>query len=165
MTRSHTLRIAQILAAAAIAAGAAGCVDNSAFMPVAPTNAPGVVEVITPASGTVAVSAVPSCLGQRFFAPDLSLAVTARQSNVFLDQVTIHLLDGTNVGASLVSFSRSGLEATFGNTLIRSGATRTFGLRPSFDCFFRQNRLLQADIFIVDPNGIRRSMIATATLP
>src|SRR5215208_4543298 len=51
----------------------------------------------------------------------VTLSVTAGQNDLFLDGVTLRLIDGSSVGGPSVTFPRSGLDAQFGSTLIRVG--------------------------------------------
>src|SRR5882762_2251644 len=66
---------------------------------------------------------------------DLVIAQT-RAANVFVDRVTLHLLDGSNVGGPSITFPRSQLNAMFGSTLV--AGTRAFSFRPQFACGLRR---------------------------
>jgi len=78
----------------------------------------------------------------------------------FLDQVTLHLLDGTNVGGPSITFPRSQLTGMFGSTLVVS--SRAFSFRPQFACGLRHPRSLVADVVLIDGDGSRRNVSVSA---
>ena len=90
-------------------------------------------------------------------ASDLTLAVTAA-SNVFLDSVTVHLNDGTNLGGPSVTFPRAGLDARFGSTLVSAGTTRRFMLASAVAC--QPAGSPQADLILIDAAGQRHGITA-----
>jgi hypothetical protein len=101
------------------------------------------------AFANVCIAAVP--------ATDLVLAVTA-SSNVFLDTVTLHLNDGTNLGGPSVTFPRAGLDARFGTTLIGAGTTRDFMFASAVAC--RPAGSPSADLVLIDASGHRHAITA-----
>jgi hypothetical protein len=126
-----------------------------------PANAFAKVSVITPASLTVSAF---SCAGPQLFGRDLTLFVTASQSNVFVDTVTLHLIDGSNLSGESITFPRAGLDAQFCSTFIRFGNSRSFLLNPVFACPARLPRAIAADVVLADEAGRRLSVSTTATL-
>jgi hypothetical protein len=90
--------------------------------------------------------------------PIFDLRIVA-STTVDLDQVTIHMIDGTNLGGPMVTVPRTDLVGQFGSTLIVAGTTRTFTLRPSFVC----TRSVAADITVRDSRGV--SFGVTAVTP
>ena len=80
--------------------------------------------------------------------------------NVFMDQVRLHLLDGTNVGGPSITFPRSQLNAMFGSTLVVG--TRAFGFRPQFGCGLRRPLGIVADVVLIDAEGSHRGVSVNA---
>jgi hypothetical protein len=87
------------------------------------------------------------------------LIVQTRPPDVFMDRVTLHLIDGSNVGAS-ITFPRPQLNAMFGSTLV--AGTRAFPFRPQFGCGLRRPRSIVADVVLVDSDGRSRNISADA---
>lgn len=83
-------------------------------------------------------------------------------TTVDLDRVTIHMIDGTNLGGPMVTVPRTDLVGQFGNTRILAGSTRTFTLRPNLVCT-NPPRSVAADITVMDSRGV--SFGATAQSP
>ena len=85
----------------------------------------------------VAVFISPTLSGSAAFVaglpPIFDLRIAA-STTVDLDQITIHMIDGTNLGGPMVTVPRTDLVGQFGSTLIVAGTTRTFTLRPRFVC-------------------------------
>ncbi len=90
---------------------------------------------------------------------DLLIAET-RAVNVFMDRVTLHLLDGTNVGGPSITFPRSQLNAMFGSTLV--AGTRAFSFRPQFACGLRRPGSIAADVLLIDAEGSVQSVSVNA---
>jgi hypothetical protein len=88
------------------------------------------------------------------------LIVQTHPSNSFLDQVTIHLLDGTNLGGPQITFPRAELNSLFGSTLVVS--TRAFAFRPQFVCGLGRPRSINADVVLIDANGSTRNLSVSA---
>lgn len=91
-------------------------------------------------------------------ATDLILAITSTSSSVFLDSVTVHLNDGTNLGGPSVTFPRTGLDAQFGTTLVSAGSTRAFTFGSALTCKGVQSA--RTDAIVVDMAGQRHSISA-----
>jgi hypothetical protein len=126
-----------------------------------PANAFAKVSVITPASLTVSAF---SCGGTQLVGPDLTLFVTASQSSLFVDTVTIHLVDGSNLSGESITFPRAGLDAQFGSTFIPFGNRRSFLFRPAFVCPTLPARAIVADVVLADEAGRRHSVSTTVSL-
>lgn len=78
-------------------------------------------------------------------------------SDLFMQQVTIRLLDGSSLGGSPLLVSASDLAARFGSTLIRASTRRTFGFDPQFGCSPFLPRSLAVDLLLLDRMGTRLS--------
>ena len=81
------------------------------------------------------------------------------QVNLFMDRVTLRLIDGTSMGSS-ITFPRPALNAMFGSTLIVSN--RAFAFRPNFGCGPRLPRSIAADVFLIDGFGATRNVTVNA---
>ena len=79
--------------------------------------------------------------------------------NVFMDRVTLRLIDGSSLGSS-ITFPRPALNDMFGSTLIVNN--RAFAFRPNFGCGLTLPRSIAADVFLVDGAGAARSMTVSA---
>jgi hypothetical protein len=102
-----------------------------------------------------------TCALSPVFAPGFDLVIVhTGPANVFMDRVTLHLLDGTNVGGPSLTFPRSQLNTMFGTTLVVS--TRAFGFRPQFGCGPRRPRGIVADVVLIDAEGSSRSVSVNA---
>src|SRR5262245_27805741 len=98
------------------------------------------------------------------FGSSINLAVTAGRNNLFLDSASFQLLDGSNIGGQTITFPRAGLSAQFGDTIVRSRASRVFALTPAFGCANVRPRFLRADARLVDELGVTQSMTSTVAL-
>jgi hypothetical protein len=127
------------------------------------------LDIVAPSS-TVIASIVPpvvrSAAGRGCpFATAFDLIIEHRgRSPLFLDQVTIRLLDGSSVGGSPVLMSAADLAARFGSTQLRPGISRRFGLQPRFGCESFLPRLLGTEIILQDGAGVRQTVTATVPL-
>jgi hypothetical protein len=90
---------------------------------------------------------------------DLVIAQTGAV-NVFVDRVTLHLLDGSNVGGPSITFPRSQLTAMFGSTLL--AGTRVFSFLPQFACLLRRPGSITADVLLMDAEGNVQSVSVNA---
>jgi hypothetical protein len=85
--------------------------------------------------------------------------VTAGIRDVTLDSVTVHLLDGSNVGGPSITIPRPELAAQSGATLIRAGSTRDFALRPAFPCIANTPQSLSASGVLLHTNGMTQTVV------
>jgi hypothetical protein len=81
------------------------------------------------------------------------------QLNVFMDRVTLRLIDGSSVGSS-ITFPRPLLNSMFGSTLIASN--RAFAFQPNFGCGLTLPRSIAADVFLIDASGTTRTVTVNA---
>ena len=127
---------------------------------------PGVV-VIT--AGTSALSPSNSCVTAGLLTPDLAVLVSSTGASLAVDRITLHMLDGTNLGGpgvtSAVTFGQTDLNAQFVNTFVPAGTSRTFVLRPTFRCSVSGPRSVQGEVGVVDTVGGRSVMTAAVALP
>ena len=106
----------------------------------------------------IAPSGVPCPLGGFAFSPSFHLIVTAGVHDVTFDSVTIHMIDGTNLGGPSITIPQPELSARFGSTLINAGTTRDFALRPDFGCVSVQPVALRSNALLVDSRGVRQAV-------
>jgi hypothetical protein len=101
----------------------------------------------------------PSAGGRCPFTTAFDLLIDHHGRNaVFLDQVTIRLLDGSSVGGSPVLMSAADLAARFGSTQVPPGVTRRFGLQPRFGCDTFLPRSLRTEIMVRDVSGMPQTI-------
>ena len=163
---SNTVPGRAILALAAVAVSLAGSACDRTTTPggaVAPASIPVAVVVLTAAP--IAFSPATYCATVGLLTPDLTLVVSSSASNLTVDHITLHMLDGTNLGGPGLTFPQADLNAQFVNTFVHSGASRSFVLRPTFKCSVSGPRSVQAEVGVVDAIGGRSVMTATAALP
>jgi hypothetical protein len=110
------------------------------------------------------VAVFTSCIAPATVHPAVNLVVAAPRSNVTLDNVTMRLLDGTNVGGSPITVPRAGLQSTFGTTVVLRGTTRSFLFHPAFGCPHVAPRAIRADVTLLDEAGMPQTMSGTAPL-
>lgn len=159
------LGVAALIGATAIAASACDT-DPTVAATLRPTrigsDAVGVVSVITPAA--LPASPASLCLTTGALTFGFDLIVTAHAS-VSVDRVTLHLLDGSNIGGSPLTFAQPDLAARFGSTLVRAGNSRSFPLSPTFPCRLLVPRAIRCEIVTIDAAGVRQSTLTTAMFP
>jgi len=91
---------------------------------------------------------------------DLQLIVTASSTDVFVDEVVVRVGDGTNLGGPMITVPRPTLNAQFGNTMVRAGATRAFGFPSAFSCGTERALPARAIVSLIDASGARSSAAA-----
>ena len=100
----------------------------------------------------------PQCPGGIAFGTSLQLIITAGVHNLTLDSVTLHMIDGTNLGGPSVTIPAPELATQFGSMFIHAGTTRAFALRPTFGCMANQPRSLRGNAFVFDDQGRRQTL-------
>jgi hypothetical protein len=85
---------------------------------------------------------------------------TLPQVNVFMDSVTLRLLDGSSVGGPSITFPRPALNAMFGSTLIVTN--RAFPFQPNFGCGLIVPGSIVVDVVLIDGFGATRNVTARA---
>jgi hypothetical protein len=84
--------------------------------------------------------------------------------DLFVEQVTIRLFDGSSVGGSPVLMSAVDLAARFGSTRIRPGIAGRFPFQPQFGCHAFVPRQLRADVVLRDGSGAMHVTRLTAAV-
>jgi len=138
----------------------AGCYDMPEHAPMvnAADFRPGIILEPTPIT-FIPPSGVPCPLGGFLFNPSLHLVVTAGVQDVTLNSVTIHMIDGSNLGGSSITIPQPELAARFGSTVILSTATRDFALRPDFGCIAMVPTALRGSAVLVDQRGVPQTIV------
>ena len=115
---------------------------------------------LAPSPITFAPLSVFPCTGGGFvFDPSLHLIITASVNDVTFDSVTIHMIDGSNLGGPSVTVPRPQLATRFGSTLIRAGTTRDFLLSPDFGCVTVLPTALRATAVVFDSGGVSQTIV------
>jgi hypothetical protein len=91
------------------------------------------------------------------------IVVSASQS-IDVQQVTIHMIDGSNLGGPMVTVPWATLMERFGTTHVAAGMTRTFTLWPSF-VWTSPPRSVAADITCVDSHGVMHRLTVERPWP
>lgn len=103
--------------------------------------------------------ALPCSGGGFVFDPSFHLIVSAGVRDVTLDSVTIHMVDGGNLGGPGVTIPRPELATRFGSTLINAGTSHDFALRPDFGCVGRRPTALRGTALLLDNRGIPQTIV------
>jgi hypothetical protein len=83
--------------------------------------------------------------------------------DMFLDQVSLQVLDGTNLGGSPIVFPRADLTRLFPSTLITGRGSRAFRFSPQFGCGIGVPQILIVNTIFLDGFGTQhRSTIRAA---
>jgi len=93
------------------------------------------------------------------FNPAFHLIVTAGVHDVTLDSVTIHMVDGTNLGGPSIVIPRPQLADRSGSTVILAGSTRDFALNPDFGCIATTPVLLNGSAVLIDQRGTPQTIV------
>jgi hypothetical protein len=119
---------------------------------------PVVGAVIVPQSLVLAPATGPRCPFLTPFTTAFDIVFDHQgTADLFIDEVTIRLLDGSNVGGSPLLMSSADLAARLGSTRIRPGLTTRFGFTPRFGCNAFLPRLLRTDVVLRDASGMRQT--------
>src|SRR4026208_873490 len=100
------------------------------------------------------LSAFPCTGGGFVFDPFFHLIINAGVRDMTLDSVTIHMIDGSNLGGPSVTIPQPELAPRFGAALINAGTTRDFALRTDFGCVARVPTALRGSALVLDPRGV-----------
>jgi hypothetical protein len=156
----HMLRGAVTL----VALASWGCASEVSWSPVGPSAASSEIAAsIGPSTGLqeglwVGQANVrpPRDQGRRHDTRAFDLVITAG-TPVQLHQVTIRMIDGTNLGGPMVTVPHAQLVQHFGTVVIGAGTKRTFTFLPDF-VVTRPPHAIAADISFVDHLGAMRGV-------
>jgi hypothetical protein len=157
---------AAVLSAIALVCASAGC-DRSttpgASIGFGP--APVLVGNVFITTEQMAFGTATACATVGSLTTGVTLVVASTSASFMVNQVTLHLLDGSNVGGPGVTFAPPALNAAFSNPVVAAGSSRTFVLKPTFSCGRSTPRSIRGEVSIVDGNGRRSLMSALVALP
>ncbi len=91
------------------------------------------------------------------------LAVTASAS-VVMSELTIQMIDGSNLGGPMVTFPQQKLIAQFGTTRIAQGVTAGSHFSVTFSCSGLAPRGLLANLVFLDAGGLPHSVTVIVNL-
>ena len=97
------------------------------------------------------------------FTTRFNLVVNPFANDIFLNQASFRLIDGSALGGSPLLMSANDIAGRFGTTLIPAGTSRTFSFTPQFSCIGFQPRSLLANFVMLDRAGLR--LLRTLTVP
>jgi hypothetical protein len=98
------------------------------------------------------------------FGSGFHLVITAGVHDLTLDHVTIHMLDGTNLGGPSITIPQSDFAAQSASLFIVAGTTRDFVVRPDFGCVTTRPRSLRGNVFLLDPSGMMQTIAFDGTV-
>jgi hypothetical protein len=157
MTHNFTTNSLTIMIVAIASLASAACDRTTTAAGIAPAAVPAATAVLTTAP--LAFAPATYCANVAVLTPNVSLIV-ASVNDVIVDELTLHLLDGSNVGGSGITIPRAGLSDGF----VRAGISRTFVVTPTFRCGVTSPQSIQGNVVIVDATGLRTSLSTTAVL-
>lgn len=96
------------------------------------------------------------------FGTSFNVIVVSSGLDLRMDSVTVHMIDGTNLGGPSVTIPSPQLNAQFGSTIVRAGTSRAFPLTPVFDCIGIRPQFLTATVVLLDQRGTLQTVNATA---
>jgi hypothetical protein len=85
--------------------------------------------------------------------------------SVRVDNVTIAMVNGQNLGGPMVTFPQPALTAQFGTTVVLAGIPRTFTFTPQFPCASFAPSQVMAKIALLDSAGLPRTVTASGPFP
>jgi len=97
------------------------------------------------------------------FPSAVDLVVTPSRDPFSIGTVTLHMIDGSNLGGPGITFPTSQLVQMFGTTSIVQ--RRIFTFRPEFTCHGSRPQSIKADVIVIDGSGMARGFEATAAFP
>ena len=122
---------------------------------------PVVVSIIPVSSATTVISSATSVIVEPSVIIDLRIAAS---TTVDLNQVTVHMIDGTNLGGPMVTVPRADLLTQFGTIRILGGSIGTFRLRPRLK-WTNPPRSVAADVTVTDSRGVAHNVTAESPWP
>jgi hypothetical protein len=130
----------------------------------APAPVPAVDGIVVITTGPMPFSPASSCATAGLLTPNLNVVVSSTRNRLVVDHVTLHLIDGSNLGSG-ITFPQPDLNTQFVDTVVLAGSSRTFVLKPTFRCGGSTPRFIQGEIGITDASGGRSVMTTQVTLP
>jgi hypothetical protein len=88
------------------------------------------------------------------------VVIPSRQTDVFMDSVTLRLINGESVGGPSVTFPTPDLTRMFGPTVVVG--RRAFTFRPQFGCQVGRPRSISVDVVLSDGKGRSQSVTGSA---
>ena len=93
-----------------------------------------------------------------------NVIVVSSGQDLTMDRVTLHMIDGTNLGGPSVTIPSSQLNAQFGATLGRAGTSRVFPFDTVFGCTVTPPQSMAASVVLTDQRGISQTVVLTAEI-
>jgi hypothetical protein len=119
-------------------------------------------QVLFPSTLPIIVTPGNACQAAREIAVATSfdiVVIPSSQSDVFMDSVTLRLIDGESVGSS-ITFPTPDLNRMFGPTVVVG--RRAFTFRPDFGCQVGRPRAIAVDVRLRDGKGNSQSVTGSA---
>ena len=144
----------------------AGCYDMPEHAPMlnAADFRPGLSLEPNPIRFTPIVGAFPCTGGGFAVETPFHLFVSAGVHDLTLDSVTIHMIDGSNLGGPSITIPQSDFAAQSASLFIVAGTTRDFVVRPDFGCVTTRPRSLRGNVFLLDPSGMMQTIAFDGTV-
>jgi hypothetical protein len=146
-----------VLAVASCEGHESKLLNKGEFVPTGLTALSGSIQIISPT--IVTTLSTPPC---QSFTIGFALVVSPALPNSSLDTVTIHLIDGSNLGGPEITFPRAGLANMFGSTSLVG--TSSFTFQSTFACVVVAPVAITTDAVVVDGTGGTQILTTTASL-
>ena len=98
------------------------------------------------------------------FATSFQIVIVQPRVNVTMNQVTLHFINGTNLGGTPIPFPQPNLTRMFGHTFVRAHTTRSFSFFQGFGCFPSSPKRMTAQIMLADDSGATQEMTIAADI-
>jgi hypothetical protein len=146
---------------AALSLALSGCEDSRMGAALAP--APAITGHVVLTALPLSPTASARCATAGLLIADLNLTVSATQTSLVVEDVTLHLIDGTNLGGPGV-FPAAGVNAPIVNPFVAARSSRSFALTPTFRCGVSAPQSIRGDVGVAGAGGERSVLSATVTL-
>jgi hypothetical protein len=146
---------------AAVAMAACDRTTNSSGTLIAFGPTPAIAARISPQTLALFVSTTTACTSGSAFTTGFDLVIVQTGSvDVFIDQVMLRLIDGTDLGGPSITIPQRQLNSMFGSTLVVG--TRAFSFKPQFARGLMRPRSLAGKVVLKDAEGIVRTVSVDA---
>ncbi len=98
------------------------------------------------------------------FGTSFNMIVVSSGLDLRMDSLTVHMIDGTNLGGPSVTIPSSQLNAQFGTTLVRAGTSRVFPFNPVFGCAATRPLSIAGTVLLLDQRGTPQTVNVTANV-
>jgi hypothetical protein len=138
---------------ATVAMAACDRTTNSGGTLIASAPAPTIAAQISPLTPPLLVATTTPCVSGIAFTTGFDLVIVQTGAvDVFVDQVTLRLIDGSGLGGPSITIPQLQLMSMFGST--RVAGTRAFPFQPQFACALTRPGSIAGKVVLTDADGM-----------